>query len=48
MGLLVLVLVLVSNSISFFIGYRFGIFRGIKDGIDYCFEQWKKELIDHN
>lgn len=44
MGLFVLILV--SSLISFFVGYTFGKFKGAKDGIDYCFEQWEKESID--
>ena len=42
MGLFVLVLV--SSSISFFIGYTCGKLKGAKNGIDYCFEQREKEL----
>lgn len=46
MGLFVLILV--SSLISFYIGYTFGKFKGAKDGIDYCFEQWEKNQLNNN
>lgn len=39
-----LILVILLIICSFLLGYTFGKFKGAKDGIDYCFEQWEKEL----
>lgn len=39
-----LILVILLIICSFLFGYSLGKFKGAKDGIDYCFEQWEKKL----
>lgn len=47
MELLVITIFVIMIFVAFFLGFEFGKFKGAKDGIDYCFEQRKKEIIDN-